>query len=91
MDILAGVRTIIVAMSHTTNEGAPKLVRRCALPLTSLRPVDWVVTELATFRREDRRLVLVEVAPGVTVEGVLACTEASHLVRLDPDFPGVAA
>ena len=90
MDILAGVRTIIVAMSHTTNEGAPKLVRRCALPLTSLRPVDWIVTELATFRREDRRLVLVELAPGVTVETVRDRTEASHLVRLDPDLPGVS-
>jgi acyl CoA:acetate/3-ketoacid CoA transferase beta subunit len=52
--------------------------------------VDWIVTELATFRREERHLVLVEVAPGVTLEAVRACTEASHLVRLDPDLPAVA-
>jgi 3-oxoacid CoA-transferase B subunit len=83
MDIMAGCRTVVVAMTHTTDAGAPKLVRRCSLPLTSLRPVDWIVTELATFRQEDRRLVLVELAPGATLEAVRARTAASHEVRLE--------
>ena len=84
MDILAGVRTVIVAMTHATADGAPKLLPRCTLPITSTRPVDWIVTELATFRREGGRLVLVEVAPGTTVEDVQARTAAAHAVRLDP-------
>ncbi len=83
MDILAGVRTVIVAMTHTTREGAPKLLRRCSLPITSLRPADWVVTELATFRREGRRLALVELAPGTTLEEIRARTEGSFDVRLE--------
>jgi 3-oxoacid CoA-transferase B subunit len=82
MDILAGVRTVIVAMTHSTVDGAPKLVRRCTLPITSLRPVEWVVTELATFRREGQGLVLVELAEGVSVEDVRARTEATHVVAL---------
>lgn len=85
MDILAGVPTVIVAMTHTTFDGAPKLVRRCTLPVTSLRPVEWVVTELATFRRDGQRLVLVELAPGVSLEDVQARTEAAHGVRLEGD------
>lgn len=83
MDILAGVRTVVVAMTHTTTDGAPKLLRRCALPVTSLRPVDWVVTELATFRREERRFALVELAPGATLEDIRARTEAAYVVRLE--------
>ena len=90
MDILAGVRTVIVAMTHTTHEGAPKIVGRCSLPLTSQRPVDWIVTELATFRREEGRLVLVELSPGVTLAQVEARTEARHAVRLEPAPPGRA-
>jgi 3-oxoacid CoA-transferase B subunit len=82
MDILAGVRTVVVAMTHTTRGGEPKLVSRCTLPVTSVRPADWVVTELATFRGEDRGLVLVEIAPGATLELVRARTEARFEVRL---------
>jgi 3-oxoacid CoA-transferase B subunit len=83
MDILAGVSTIIVAMSHTTPEGAPKLVPRLTLPITALRPVDFVVTELATFRVEERRLALVELAPGASLGEVRARTPAAHAVRLE--------
>jgi 3-oxoacid CoA-transferase B subunit len=76
MDLLTGVRVVIVAMTHTTREGAPKLVRACSLPLTSIRPAQWIVTELATFRVEDGGLSLVELAAGVDLETVRARTEA---------------
>jgi 3-oxoacid CoA-transferase B subunit len=76
MDLLSGARCVIAVMTHSTREGASKLVRECTLPLTSLRPADWVVTELATFRIEKGGLVLAECAPGVTVEQVRARTEA---------------
>ena len=87
MDILAGVRTIIVAMTHSAAEGAPKLVRRCTLPVTSVRPVDFVVTELATFRREERGLALVDLAPGVTEADVRTRTEAAYAVALERGMP----
>jgi 3-oxoacid CoA-transferase B subunit len=76
MDLLCGVRTVIVVMTHATRDGEPKLVRSCTLPITSLRPADWVVTELATFRVVDGALVLVELAPGVSPERVRDCTTA---------------
>ncbi len=82
MDICVGVRTLIVAMAHTTNDGAPKLVRRCTLPVTSIRPADWIVTELGTFRCERDALARVELAPGVSVGDVRARTEAGFEVRL---------
>lgn len=80
MDLLCGVRTVIVVMTHTTREGAPKLVPSCGLPITSLRPADWVVTELAMFRMVDGELVLVELAPGVTPDQLRACTPARFRV-----------
>ncbi len=76
MDLLEGARTVIVVMTHTTRHGDPKIVRRCTLPLTSLRPVDWVVTELATFRNGPDGLVVFELAPGIDVETVYARTQA---------------
>jgi 3-oxoacid CoA-transferase B subunit len=76
MDLLSGVRTVIVLMTHETRDGAPKLVAACTLPITSLRPADWVVTELCTFRVHDGGLSLVELAPGVAVDEVRRRTAA---------------
>ena len=76
MDLLSGARCVIAVMTHSTKEGKSKLVRECTLPLSSLRPASWVVTELATFRVEAGELVLHECAPGVTAEQVRARTEA---------------
>lgn len=81
MDLMSGARNVIVVMTHNAKDGAAKLVRECSLPLTSLRPVDWVVTELGTFRMEGGGLALVELAPGVSLEEVRSRTEARFAVR----------
>ncbi len=81
MDLVCGVETVIVCMTHQTKTGEPKLVRRCSLPLTAIRPVSWVVTELCTFRVENGGLLLVEVAPGTTVDEVRSRTEARFTVN----------
>jgi acetate CoA/acetoacetate CoA-transferase beta subunit len=75
MDLVTGAKRVVVAMQHTA-KGRPKIVPACTLPLTSTRPVDLVVTELAVIRFQDRRAILEETAPGVPVEAVLAATTA---------------
>jgi acetate CoA/acetoacetate CoA-transferase beta subunit len=79
MDLATGAKRVLVAMQHTA-KGKPKIVRQSSLPLTSARPVDLVVTELAVISFPGGRATLVETAPGVTVKDVLAQTEASLLV-----------
>lgn len=75
MDLVAGAKRVIVAMQHTA-KGRPKIVRECSLPLTSDRPVDLVVTELAVIGFPDGRATLLETQNGVRVEEVVAATEA---------------
>lgn len=79
MDLVSGAKRVIVAMTHTA-KGAPKILKKCNLPLTSVRRVDLVVTELAVIQPTDEGLVLLEVADGVTVEQVVAATEARLIV-----------
>jgi acetate CoA/acetoacetate CoA-transferase beta subunit len=74
MDLVAGAKRVIVAMQHTA-KGRPKIVRECSLPLTSARPVDLVVTELAVIGFPDGRATLLETQEGVSVEDVVAATE----------------
>jgi 3-oxoacid CoA-transferase subunit B len=76
MDLLSGVRSVIVVMSHTTRDGEPKIVSELTLPKSSIRPADYVVTELATFRVQDGGLVLDELVEGVSLEDVKARTAA---------------
>jgi 3-oxoacid CoA-transferase B subunit len=82
MDLVAGVKKIIVVMEHTSKNGDPKFIPSCTLPLTGRNVVDMVITDLAVFQRADHDspFRLVEMAPGVTAEEIAAKTTA-HYVR----------
>src|SRR6201987_1169188 len=75
MDLVQGAKRVIVAMQHAA-KGKSKIVKKCALPLTSARSVDLVVTDMAVIGFDDGRITLLETAPGVRVAEVLAVTEA---------------
>ncbi len=79
MDLVTGAKRVIVAMQHSA-KGESKIVKRCTLPLTSVRRVSLVVTDLAVIEPTDKGLVLKETAPGVTVEQVLANTACELIV-----------
>ena len=80
MDLAACAQRIFIAMEHTTRDGKPRLVERCALPVTSPSGVNLVVTELGVFTVQDGHFVLEEHAPGYTFEEIEAVTGAP-LVR----------
>jgi acetate CoA/acetoacetate CoA-transferase beta subunit len=82
MDLVTGAKRVIVAMQHAA-KGRSKIVRECSLPLTSDRPVDLVVTELAVIGFPDGRATLLETADGVTVDQVIAATEAELVIPPD--------
>jgi acetate CoA/acetoacetate CoA-transferase beta subunit len=79
MDLVTGAKRVIVAMTHTA-KGRSKILKKCTLPLTAIRPVSLVVTELAVIEPTAKGLVLKELAPGVKVETVLAATEATLII-----------
>ncbi len=81
MDLVASAQRLIVAMEHTTRDGAPKILPRCTLPLTGSRVVDTIITELAVIRVTPQGLLLTETAPGVTPEQVQARTGARLLIQ----------
>jgi acetate CoA/acetoacetate CoA-transferase beta subunit len=79
MDLASGAKRVVVAMQHTA-KGRPKIVERCALPLTSTRPVDLLVTDMAVIAFPGGRATLLETAPGLTIGDVVAATEAALVV-----------
>jgi acetate CoA/acetoacetate CoA-transferase beta subunit len=79
MDLASGAKRVVIAMQHSA-KGQSKVVKQCTLPLTSARPIDLLVTELAVIAFPAGRATLLETAPGVTVEQVVAATEAALVV-----------
>jgi 3-oxoacid CoA-transferase subunit B len=80
MDLVAGVKKVVVVMEHTSKDGSAKFKAKCDLPLTGANVVDMLITDLAVFARPDRKspFKLIELAPGVTAEEVKAKTAASY-------------
>ena len=81
MDLVAGVKRIIVVMEHSAKDGSPKFIPACTLPLTGRNVVDMVITDLAVFARPDHQssFKLIEVAPGVSGDDVAARTSAAYI------------
>jgi len=88
MEMVAGARKVIIAMEHTTKDGAPKILKKCTLPLTAAKEVDFIVTELGVMEITAEGIVLRELAPGVSVEEIQAKTEAKLII---PDQVGSMA
>lgn len=80
MDLVAGAENIIVAMSHASKDGASKILKKCALPLTGVNCVKLVVTDLAVLELKDGKFHLLERAPGVSVEEIKTKTEAELVI-----------
>ena len=77
MDLATGAKTLIITMTHTNKDGSAKVVPTCNLPLTALKAVDMIITDLAVFKFIDRQLTLTELMPGTTIEEVRAKTTAT--------------
>ncbi|PZP86277.1 MAG: succinyl-CoA--3-ketoacid-CoA transferase [Azospirillum brasilense] len=82
MDLVAGVKRIVVIMEHNAKDGSAKLVKACSLPLTGVGVVDLIITDLCVFEIVDGQMRLIELADGVTAEEVRSKTEASYVEAL---------
>jgi 3-oxoacid CoA-transferase subunit B len=82
MDLVASARRVIVAMEHTTKDGKPKILPHCTLPITGLKVVDTIATEMAWIRVTPKGLVVEEIAPGLTFDDVRGAT-AARLIAAD--------
>jgi 3-oxoacid CoA-transferase subunit B len=82
MDLVAGVKRVVVLMEHNAKDGAAKLMRECTLPMTGVGVVDLIITDLGVFEIIDGQMHLIELADGVTVEEITSKTEANFNVSL---------
>jgi 3-oxoacid CoA-transferase subunit B len=80
MDLVAGARRVIVAMEHTTRDGQPKILKKCTLPLTGVKVVNNIVTEMAYITVTPEGLLLEEIAPGLTADDVQRGTEPTLII-----------
>ena len=85
MDLVAGVKRVVILMTHTTKTGEPKILKTCTLPITGKGVVDKIITELATFTILDKGMVLTDFAPDTSIEEIKAKTEAAFTVALSRD------
>jgi 3-oxoacid CoA-transferase subunit B len=84
MDLVAGARRVIIAMDHTTREGESKILKKCTLPLTGVRVVNTIVTDMALMQVTPEGLLLEEVAPGLTADDVQRATQARLIWKTTP-------
>ena len=82
MDLASGARKLIITMMHTGLDGSSKIVPACSLPLTAVESVDLVITDLAVFSFDQRKLALIELMPGVSLDEVIAKTSATFEMRI---------
>ncbi|SHG04152.1 3-oxoacid CoA-transferase subunit B [Ornithinibacillus halophilus] len=82
MDLLEGVKKVIIATTHTTKDGKSKLVEELEYPLTSLRPADLIITDLGVFEVEEGQLFLIEILPEATLEEIKDKTDANFKVKI---------
>lgn len=76
MDLVASAKNVVVLMTHTNKKGAPKILKKCTLPLTGQRVVNKIITEKAVFEIRNEKLHLIEIAEALTIDDIRNCTEA---------------
>jgi 3-oxoacid CoA-transferase len=80
MDLMSGAKKIIVTTNHTNKKGESKLVKSCSYPITSIRKVDVIITDLAVFEMKNNTLTLIELMPGIQLEEVRSKTESNFVI-----------
>ncbi len=86
MDLLSGAKKVIIAMQHLDKNGNPKIVKKCSLPLSSIRKVNLIITDMAVIEVNKDGLVLIEIAPETTIDEVVAKTQAELIIPKEVTF-----